>query len=104
MTTQLTGNLVQTKTSVMQMQVGPSDNHDELDVSGSASLDGTLSVAKAWGLYRDGMTYDIVKASGNGAISGSFANVLLPRTMPLLSFTADQQPGLVEVDVHAPSS
>jgi len=101
-TTQLTGKLVQTNTGVMQMQVGWNGNHDELDVSGTASLAGTLSVAKTWGWYRDGMTYDIVKTSGNGAMSGSFANVILPQSTPLLSFTVQQELGAVEVDVHAP--
>ncbi|HUJ69378.1 MAG TPA: autotransporter domain-containing protein, partial [Syntrophorhabdales bacterium] len=102
LTTQLSGNFVQKASGAMQMDIGGGGKYDELVVTGSASLDGTLSVAKTHGLYRDGAVYDVVKTAGNGGITGSFANVVLPQAMPLLSFTVDQQPGQVDVNVHAP--
>ena len=103
MTTTLTGNLVQTSTGVLQMQIDASGNHDELLINGgSSNLNGTLSVAKTQGLYSDGTVYKMLETTGGGTISGSFSTVVLPEARPLLSFTADQKPTVVEVDVHAP--
>jgi fibronectin-binding autotransporter adhesin len=63
-------------------------NYDQLLVTGSAgtaTLDGTLVVAPAGGLYVAGATYDVVNATGG--ISGNFATISGNVLSPFIALT-----------------
>ncbi len=67
----------------------------QLKITGTGALDGTLTVEREQGLYRQA-TYDIVTAE---TLSGSFDDVLLPESSPLLEFSMEQTPDRVQVSV-----
>jgi outer membrane autotransporter protein len=105
LTTTLTGNFVQSSSGTFEVEVYKDGEHDKLHVNGdSASLDGTLTVTRGRGPYKNGTTYDIIEVAGAQGISGSFSDILLPEPKPLLSFGVNQRPNIVEVEVYAPKS
>jgi uncharacterized protein with beta-barrel porin domain len=104
LTTVLTGNFVQNSLGTFEVEVYKDGEHDKLHVNGdSASLDGTLSVIRGNGPYKDGTKYNLIKVTGIQGISGAFGHLLLPEPKPLLNFNVNQQSDVVEVEVHAPS-
>lgn len=72
----INGNYVQGAGGTLAIEVSPEATagvgYDQLVISGSASLDGTLQLVVGNGIYDVGTTYDIVKA--NGGVTGSFAS------------------------------
>jgi fibronectin-binding autotransporter adhesin len=88
------GSYAQTAASTLAIQVTPAaapvagTNYDQLLVTGSpgtATLDGTLAVAPASGLYVAGATYDVVNASGG--INGNFATISGNVLSPFITLT-----------------
>jgi uncharacterized protein with beta-barrel porin domain len=73
----------------------PDGSHGQLLVSGTANLAGTLVVQRAPGLYRQGTTYDLIKAD---MFRGEFSEVVLPNA-PLLGFCTQQTPTEFDVSV-----
>jgi uncharacterized protein with beta-barrel porin domain len=105
LTTVLNGNVVQMNSGTFEVEVYKDGEHDKLHVNGdSASLDGTLTVTRGRGPYKNGTTYDIIEVTGSQGISGSFSDILLPDSKPLLRFDVNQLPNSVEVEVYAPKS
>lgn len=70
-TLSVAGNYTQSSGATMAIALSPSAG-GKLAVSGTATLDGALSLSPAAGTYVRGTTYDIVTASG---VTGSFATV-----------------------------
>ncbi|MCP4634844.1 MAG: hypothetical protein GY848_00005, partial [Methyloversatilis sp.] len=77
-TMRVTGNYLQGNGGRLLMAVGgpAAGQYDQLAVSGSATLGGTLVVSEAAGYARDSVAIDLITA--NGGLSGSFATVTLP--------------------------
>ncbi|HEX8523448.1 MAG TPA: hypothetical protein VF669_14440 [Tepidisphaeraceae bacterium] len=73
------GNLTQSSTSVLEIELGgvtPGTEFDVLDVSGTATLNGTLRILLVDGFVpADGQTFDFINA---GTMSGSFSSFDLP--------------------------
>ena len=76
----ISGSFVQTATGTLAAELTPSavpgTGYDQVHVigaPGTATLDGTLALTPAAGLYVDGATYDVVDATGG--ITGTFATV-----------------------------
>lgn len=67
----------------------------QLKIGGTGDLDGTLAVEREPGLYQPA-TYDVVVAD---TLTGSFTDVLLPESLPLLAFAVEQTPDRVQVSV-----
>lgn len=67
----------------------------QLKIAGTGVLNGTLAVEREQGLYRPA-TYDVVVAD---TLSGSFTDVLLPESLPLLEFAAEQTADRVQISV-----
>ena len=104
-TTTLTGNFVQSGSGTFEVEVYENGEHDKLHVNGdSASLDGTLTVARGRGSYKNGTTYDIIEVTGAQGIRGAFSDILVPEPKPLLRFGVNQLSNDVEVEVYASKS
>ncbi|RPI11187.1 MAG: autotransporter outer membrane beta-barrel domain-containing protein, partial [Zetaproteobacteria bacterium] len=98
----LTGNLVQSRSGIFEIEVYRSGEHDKLFVNGgSASLDGTLLVLRGPGPYRNGTAYEILEATQG--VGGEFANLLPLAPGPLLRFDVNLLSNTVELHVYAPS-
>ena len=69
----IAGNYTQSATGDLLAEVSPTIS-DLLNVTGTASLDGTLTVAPQQGYYTSGQSWTILTAAGG--VTGSFANVL----------------------------
>ena len=74
------GDLLLTGSSILNIELGGTtqgSSYDWLDVTGSATLDGTLN-ASLFGSYSPagGSTYDVITAAS--AISNDFASISLP--------------------------
>lgn len=93
------GNYTQAATGSLNIEVMPSANpvagvdYDQLQVQGTATLDGALNVLVDSGNYTVGTQYDIVKA--NGGVTGHFAHVAYNPLFsayitPQLNYTANQ--------------
>ena len=67
----------------------------QLKIGGTGVLNGTLAVEREQGLYQPA-TYDVVVAD---TLSGSFTDVLLPESLPLLEFAAEQTADRVQISV-----
>ncbi len=74
------GSFTQTSTGILNIEITPTatagTGYDQVLVTGTpgdASLDGTLALTKASGLYVAGSTYDVVQAAGS--ITGDFATI-----------------------------
>jgi outer membrane autotransporter protein len=101
--THIDGNFIQTDSGQLEMQINADGGHDQLLVTGAASLGGTLGISKPFGYYRNGTVYDIIRTTDSGAISGDFDNIVLPESTPLLNFGINQQTDVFEVVVDAAS-
>jgi outer membrane autotransporter protein len=84
----LTGNFVQTATGILQTLVNSDGTCGSLNISGRATLDGTLRVEKGAGILRDGTKYNILQAAGG--INGNFSTVVLPQSTALVSYSTQR--------------
>ncbi len=73
----------------------PNGSCGQLTIIGTGGLNGTLAVEREQGLYREAI-YDIIAAD---ALNGSFTDVLLPESSPLLGFSMEQTSDRVQVSV-----
>ncbi|MBK7656603.1 MAG: hypothetical protein IPJ18_17720 [Betaproteobacteria bacterium] len=87
----ITGNFTQTSTGTLNMEVAGPGNHDLVQVSGTATLGGSLAMQS--GTYTPTTTesYNLVRAS---ALTGTFANITSHRFQPWRSLLFDN-PGRV---------
>jgi outer membrane autotransporter protein len=94
------GNLVQSATSVLRIDLGPAGSSDTLAVAGTARLDGTLDLTTAPGVrLRGGERYRLVGAAGGiagrfSAITGLGGAFLSPR----LALSSDAR--ALELDIE----
>lgn len=84
------GNYRQGPQGSLLLTVDPAGNHDTLQVSGMASLDGALVLNPQPGVYKNVnfSASDMVQA---GTKEGNFTSVTLAKTLPTLRLTATQQ-------------
>ncbi len=72
----ITGNVTMGSTSVLNMEIGgaaPGSGYDQIQISGSAALNGTLNLSLVNGYFpTTGSTFDLLTCSSH---SGQFANV-----------------------------
>lgn len=71
-------------------------SYGQLKIVGTGSLNGTLAVEREKGLYKEQMTYEIIKAD---ELNGAFSEVLLPESKPLLAFSMGQTSDSVKISV-----
>lgn len=71
-----------------------------LSVAGTVGLDGVLQVSKGTGFFFDGTNYDIITAA---SVDGAFADITLPDTNSLVSFTLEQTLDAVRIETRAES-
>src|SRR5262249_17609876 len=74
-TLNVTGNYNQWSTGTLQMRIWPSGANDILNVSGTATLDGTLGVTATGTLSTPGQSWALI---GAASFSGSFATLNFP--------------------------
>jgi len=83
------GNYTQTSTGSLAAEITPvttaGTGYDQLSVTGTAALDGTLAVAPASGLYVADSTYDVVRS--DTGITGDFATITGNVISPFLTLT-----------------
>jgi filamentous hemagglutinin family protein len=86
----ITGNFTQTSTGTLNMEVAGPGNHDLVQVSGTATLGGSLAMQS--GTYTPTTTesYNLVRAS---ALTGTFANITSTGFSPGAVFYSTTQAG-----------
>ena len=98
-TSVLTGDFTQTAAGIFKVTLNEGGGCGQLQVSGTASLDGTLELNYGSGPFVTGATYDILTAN---SVQGLFSQEVLSST-PLLSFSTDYLPRAVELTVNPES-
>ena len=93
-TLNVNGSYMLAPTGQFNVNVNGDGSHGQLNVGGTASLDGDLRVTRSDGPYSAGTTFDIITAS---LVSGNFDNTSLPADTTLVSFSLDQGPTEVNV-------
>jgi outer membrane autotransporter protein len=79
--------------------VNPAGGYGQFLVNGTASLGGTLTLTSTAGVFQDGTAFDVIVSD---VVGGAFDRLNLPNT-PILTFTEEQQGGVVSVDVDVAS-
>lgn len=83
----VTGNFTQSSTGTLNAEITPvataGTGYDQVLVTGTATLGGTLALAPSAGLYVNGATYDVVRAAGG--VSGSFSAITGTTISPFIS-------------------
>ncbi|MBL9122452.1 MAG: autotransporter-associated beta strand repeat-containing protein, partial [Planctomycetaceae bacterium] len=71
-TVNIGGNLNMASTSTLDIEIDPAGNHDTINVTGQANLNGLVNVQALPGSYTTGTTYTFLNAAGgvNGTFSG----------------------------------
>lgn len=102
-TLQLASNYAFRSDGVFQASIYGDGSNGSLAVDGTATAAGGLKVVRGAGLYRQGMTFDVLTAS-NGIASGStFSNVELPASTALVSFHEQQLADRVRIGTDVAS-
>lgn len=88
----ITGNYTQDSNGLLTIEVTPADASGRLQVGGSASLGGTLSVTVDSGSYTVGTSYDILHAASG--VSGGFSTVTYSQAFaayitPVVTYSAN---------------
>ena len=97
----VTGNVTVDAGSFVEVSVGPGALQSQLAVGGSVNLggNGTLTVAVAPGLYRNGASYDVITAGV--AVNGQFGLTTLPAGTKFTKFKVNYTvPRVVQVLVE----
>ncbi|MBL0338983.1 MAG: autotransporter outer membrane beta-barrel domain-containing protein [Rhodospirillaceae bacterium] len=97
----VTGNVTMDAGSFVEVSVGPGTAQTQLAVGGSVNLggNGTLTVAVAPGLYRNGASYDVITAGV--AVNGQFGLTTLPAGTKFTKFKVNYTvPRVVQVLVE----
>lgn len=92
------GNLTLMPTSLYNYEISPTGQSDSLNVTGTASLNGTLNVIPELGSYTPGALYTVLSALGG--VSGQFSSVTQTAT---LSFKILYQPNQVLLQIFQQS-
>jgi outer membrane autotransporter protein len=92
--TQLTGNYIQAESGVFDVTLNGDGSSGRLNVSGAATLAGTLRGLSGSGAFRNGTSYTVLTA--DGGISSKFSTFELHDT-PLVSFITNHTPDAVRV-------
>ncbi|HDS1037635.1 TPA: autotransporter domain-containing protein [Stenotrophomonas maltophilia] len=80
----INGNYVQTATGVYQAEVAPGSRSDQLHVTGTATLGGTLVALPEPGIYYLGEQFNFIRA--DGGVSGQFATTDFSAFSPFMQF------------------
>lgn len=91
------GDYVQTASGTYLAELAPGSRSDQLHVTGTASLDGSLVALPEPGIYYLGETFDFLQA--DGGIDGRFANVDFSSFSPFLQFNLGYAANGVRIDV-----
>jgi uncharacterized protein YhjY with autotransporter beta-barrel domain len=91
---QISSDYAMSPESTFQTQVNPDGTSGQLQIGGTAALDGGLVVVKGRGRYLDGATYEVLTAD---RVEGAFARKSLPDSTPLMTFSVEEQPTAVRV-------
>ncbi|MDD3294597.1 MAG: autotransporter domain-containing protein, partial [Geobacteraceae bacterium] len=92
--TNLTGNFIQTGSGVFDVTLNGDGTSDRLNISGSATLAGTLRGLSGSGAFRNGTSYTVLTAGGG--VSSKFTTFDLHDT-PLISFITSHTSDAVRV-------
>ncbi len=91
------GNYVQTATGVYLAELAPGSRSDQLHVTGTATLDGTLKALPEVGTYYLGEQFNFLQA--DGGVNGRFATVDFSSFSPFLQFNLGYGTGGVQINV-----
>jgi uncharacterized protein with beta-barrel porin domain len=91
------GNQVLAPDGLLRSAIRADGTFGQLQVGGTAALDGTLTVARDGGAYVDGMQFDVVVADAGLVAGTTFDTVNLPANAGVLSFGASYMPDRVRV-------
>lgn len=80
----INGDYVQTETGVYQAEVAPGSRSDQLHVTGTATLGGTLVALPAPGIYYLGEQFNFIRA--DGGVNGQFAITDFSTFSPFMQF------------------
>ncbi|MEG0184591.1 MAG: autotransporter domain-containing protein [Stenotrophomonas sp.] len=81
----INGDYVQTATGVYQAEVAPGSRSDQLHVTGTATLDGTLVALPEPGIYYLGEQFNFIRA--DGGVNGQFATTDFSAFSPFMQFS-----------------
>ncbi len=81
----INGDYVQTATGVYQAEVAPGSRSDQLHVTGTATLDGTLVALPEPGIYYLGEQFNFIQA--DGGVDGQFATTDFSAFSPFMQFS-----------------
>ncbi|MGE8275375.1 autotransporter domain-containing protein [Stenotrophomonas geniculata] len=93
----INGNYVQGATGVYAAELVPGGGSDQLHVSGTAALDGTLAALPAPGVYYLGEQFNILRA--DGGVGGQFTKTDFSAFSPFLQFTVAYANNAARIDV-----
>ncbi|OBU51733.1 autotransporter domain-containing protein [Stenotrophomonas maltophilia] len=91
------GDYVQGATGVFASELAPGGRSDQLHVTGTATLDGTLVALPEPGVYYLGEQFNILRA--DGGISGQFARTDFSAFSPFLQFSLAYSANGARIDV-----
>ncbi|MCF7750308.1 autotransporter domain-containing protein [Bacillus subtilis subsp. subtilis] len=91
------GNYVQTASGTYLAELAPGSRSDKLQVTGTASLDGTLKALPEVGIYYLGEQFNFLQA--DGGVNGRFATVDFSSFSPFLKFSLGYGANGVRIDV-----
>jgi len=80
----INGDYVQTETGVYQAEVAPGSRSDQLHVTGTATLGGTLVALPEPGIYYLGEQFNFIRA--DGGVNGQFATTDFSAFSPFMQF------------------
>lgn len=93
----INGDYVQTATGVYQAELAPGSRSDQLHVTGTASLDGTLVALPEAGVYYLGEQFNFLVA--DGGVNGQFATTDFSAFSPFLQFSLTYDAQRMRIDV-----
>lgn len=91
------GDYVQTATGVYQAELAPGSRSDQLHVTGTATLDGTLKALPEAGIYYLGEQFNFLVA--DGGVNGRFATTDFTAFSPFLQFNMRYDAQGTRIDV-----
>lgn len=105
-TLKVAGNYQFSPTGLFLAGIYADGSNGRFATDGVATLGGTLRVVQGAGLYRQGMSFDVLTAGGGIAAGSSFAGIELPASTALVSFHSEQLADRMRVstDVRSISS
>ncbi len=93
----INGNYVQTASGVYQAELAPGSRSDQLHVTGTATLDGTLKALPEAGYYYLGEQFNFLVA--DGGVNGRFATTDFSAFSPFLQFNMTYDAQGMRIDV-----